>query len=90
MMPALFMGQGYGANQMNAVASARRSYLNQMSQREEAKEKKQVRFQVRVKIHEFEKYLDDLSDGNEGESDDFGDGNEDPDPDGSKGAGEDQ
>lgn len=45
-----------------------------------------MRFQVRVKIHEFEKYLDDLSDGNEGESDDFADGNDEPDPDGSKGA----
>ncbi len=68
MMPALFMLSAHGAGFLNpSVASARRSYIHQISQREEQKEKKQVRFQARVKIHEFEKYLDDLSDG--GDSD---------------------
>jgi hypothetical protein len=47
-------------------------------------EKKQVRFQVRVKIHEFEKYLEEMSDPGNGDdsrddSSSINDGDEDDD-----------
>jgi hypothetical protein len=34
--------------------------------------RKNVRFEGRVKIHEFEKYLDKMSDGEEEEEEDYG------------------